>query len=90
MPKRKCSLNSALQMKYPFLKKTTSDSDVMCGTCETNFSVASAERIFSLMNKVWTSEISHMTVNTLRAVLMTKFNFNKTCLEFHQVLKSNP
>ena len=43
-------------MKYPFLKKTTSDSDVMCGTCETNFSVASVERMFSLMNKVWTSE----------------------------------
>ncbi|PSN39469.1 hypothetical protein C0J52_20312 [Blattella germanica] len=51
---------------------------------------ASVERIFSLMNKVWTSEKSHMTLNTLRAVLITKFNFNKICWEFHQFLKSNP
>lgn len=51
---------------------------------------ASVERIFSLMNKLWTSEKNSLQVSVLKAMLITKVNINKTCQEFYAYLKSTP
>lgn len=40
MPKRKCVFNKQLQAKYPFIKKASTDSDVRCETCRSEFSIA--------------------------------------------------
>ena len=40
MPKRKCTFNENLQAKFPFIKKTVTDSDVKCKKCNTEFSVS--------------------------------------------------
>lgn len=40
MPKRKSVFNADLQEKYKFIKKTISDSDVICNLCNSKFSVA--------------------------------------------------
>lgn len=41
MPKRKCTFNTNLQNKYPFIKKKSgdADADVTCEKCRTDFSV---------------------------------------------------
>lgn len=51
---------------------------------------ASVERVFSLMNKLWTSEKTQLQVSVLKAMLITKVNIKKTCQEFHLYLKSSP
>ena len=57
---------------------------------------SSVERVFSQMNKLWTSEKSQLQVLTLKALLtklkklLTKLNFSQTCLEFYNFLKSTP
>lgn len=35
-----CILNHNLQTKYPFIQKTTSESDVKCLKCHARFSIA--------------------------------------------------
>jgi hypothetical protein len=40
MPKRACKFNSELEKEFPYIKKTKSDSDVRCLTCNTHFSVS--------------------------------------------------
>lgn len=40
MPKRKCVFNANLELKYKFIKKTTSNSDVICNVCQSKFSIA--------------------------------------------------
>lgn len=42
LPRRKCVFNPDLQKKYPFLKKTTSDSDLRCDNCQGTFNIGSA------------------------------------------------
>lgn len=39
MPKRKCTFNSALQNKYPFIKQRSGAADVTCVKCHTDFTV---------------------------------------------------
>lgn len=51
---------------------------------------APVERVFSLMNKLWTAEKSHMQVSVLKAMLIVKVNINKTCQEYYSFLKSSP
>ncbi len=36
---------------------------------------AVVERIFSLMNKIWTAEKTQLTIKTLKFILITKHNF---------------
>lgn len=50
---------------------------------------ASVERIFSLMNNTWTDERNRMTVPTLKALLITRANFDDTCAQFHTRLLAN-
>jgi len=51
---------------------------------------AATERVFSLMNDVWTSEKTQMTTETLADILVTKTNFAFTCIDFHGLLLKKP
>lgn len=51
---------------------------------------APVERVFSLMNKLWTTEKTQLQVPVLMAMLITKVNIKKTCQEFYSYLKSSP
>lgn len=51
---------------------------------------AAVERIFSQMNKIWTSEKTQLKVSTLKALLVTKVNFTQSCIDFYTFLKSSP
>lgn len=50
---------------------------------------APSERVFSLMNDMWTSEKTQMMVETIKAMLITKCNFSMTCAEFKEYIKEN-
>lgn len=39
--RNKCLFNTELKTKYPFIWKEVSDSDLICGTCDSKFSIAS-------------------------------------------------
>lgn len=41
MPKGTCKFTDKIREQYPYLKTTKSDSDVQCGKCNGNFSIAS-------------------------------------------------
>lgn len=49
---------------------------------------AATERVFSLMNSTWTSDKSQLGVNILKAILVTKVNYDETCVEFYKMLLS--
>ncbi len=51
---------------------------------------ASIERVFSLMNATWSDDMSRLSVDTLKARLLVKHNFDKTCSEFHEYLLTQP
>lgn len=51
---------------------------------------AATERVFSIMNNIWTTEKSQLKVNTLRSLLITKCNFKMNCSEFKGFLINNP
>lgn len=51
---------------------------------------AVAERVFSSVNKIWTSEKTQYKVENLKAVLMVKHNFDMPCLSFFDFLKAKP
>lgn len=50
-------------------------------------SIASIERVFSQMNKIWTKEKSQMKIEILKAILVTKTNVDMNCSEFYSFLK---
>lgn len=43
---------------------------------------ATSERVFSHINDIWTPQKGNMKIASVRAQLMTKFNWKYTCLEF--------
>lgn len=51
---------------------------------------ASVERLFAHINKMWTPEKTRLNMNTLKAMLYTKYNLKFSCLEFYDFLKSKP
>lgn len=51
---------------------------------------APVERVFTAMNKLWTTEKAYLKVTALKAILMTKINCNKTCVDFYSFLKCSP
>lgn len=51
---------------------------------------APVERVFSQMNKIWTSEKTQLSVAVLKAILVTKININKSCTELYSYLKTRP
>ena len=51
---------------------------------------ANIERIFSMMNSQWTKERNRLTVESIRAILITQYNMKHlTCAEFHSEISSN-
>jgi hypothetical protein len=50
---------------------------------------APVERVFSLMNDLWTDEKSQMLPDTVKAMLLVKVNMHLSCSEFHQKVKDN-
>ena len=51
-------------------------------------STAPVERIFSVMNSMWTKKKSRLTVETMKAMLIVRQNKNMECDKFyHKVLK---
>lgn len=48
---------------------------------------APVERVFSLINDIWTSDKTQLSVQTLRDLLYVRYNINKTCLEFFDFIK---
>uniref|UniRef100_A0A8B9KYY9 DUF4371 domain-containing protein n=1 Tax=Astyanax mexicanus TaxID=7994 RepID=A0A8B9KYY9_ASTMX len=51
---------------------------------------ANVERIFSLMQAQWTKERNRMSVDSLKGILCTQYNFrNMTCKDFHSYLMGN-
>ncbi|GAA6099244.1 uncharacterized protein LOC120336299 isoform X1 [Tachysurus ichikawai] len=51
---------------------------------------ANVERIFSLMQAQWTKERNRLSVDSLKGILCTQYNYkNMTCKDFHSYLMSN-
>ena len=51
-------------------------------------STAPVERIFSVMNSMWTKEKSRLSVETMKAMLIVRENNDMECDKFyHKVLK---
>jgi len=51
---------------------------------------AATERVFSLMNNIWTSDKTQLNVDTLKAMLITKVNFSLSCSDFYDMLLQQP
>lgn len=51
---------------------------------------AAVERVFSLMNNMWTSDKTQLKIETLKAMLITKCNFKETCSEFYDKIITKP
>lgn len=51
---------------------------------------ATVERVFSLINKIWTEEKTQMSIETLKNILFVKYNSHLSCLEFFELLKATP
>jgi hypothetical protein len=47
---------------------------------------ARTERVFSLMNSLWTSQKTQLSVETLKAVLIPRVNFECACVDFFKML----
>lgn len=50
---------------------------------------AVTERVFSVVNKIWTSEKTQLSVETLKAMLQIRQNFTETCEEFHMKISKD-
>lgn len=51
---------------------------------------ASVERIFSLINDIWTTEKTRMLLSTLKDIVFVRYNIKMSCLGFFNFLKSQP
>ena len=49
---------------------------------------APTERVFSLMNSIWTSDKTGLKIDTLSAILELKFNLG-SCAEFAEMLRED-
>jgi hypothetical protein len=62
--------------------------------CEYIFSVpahnANVERIFSLMAAQWTDERNRLSIGTIDSISPCHYNFNMTCSQFYNYVKTNP
>lgn len=51
---------------------------------------APTERVFSHINDIWTPDKGSLLIENVRARLMVKFNWQKTCLDFYNEIKGKP
>ncbi len=47
------------------------------------------ERIFSIIKKIWKDERNRSLVDSVKAQLSIKLNFNMNCNEFYAFIKNN-
>lgn len=50
---------------------------------------ATAERVFSHINDIWTSDKSSLKIENVRSRLMVKFNWKDSCLDFYKKIKDD-
>lgn len=50
---------------------------------------ASVERIFSLMNDIWSPEKGRLLVETVKPLIEIKFNCQMNCVDFYDSIKGN-
>jgi hypothetical protein len=50
---------------------------------------APVERVFSLMNDMWTEDKSQMASETVESILLVRVNINMSCIDFHKKIKGN-
>lgn len=50
---------------------------------------AATERVFSLVNNIWTSKKTQMTVDTIKAILEIRCNLGDSCQEFYDNIKGH-
>lgn len=43
-----------------------------------------AERLFSLVKRIWSSEKSQLQLSKVKSLALIKFNTNDTCIEFYK------
>lgn len=51
---------------------------------------AATERVFSSINKIWTTEKTQFNIKTLKSILSVKYNLTNSCEKFHDILKNDP
>lgn len=51
---------------------------------------APVERIFSLINDIWSAEKTRLSIETLKDILYVRYNIKMTCLEFFEFIKTQP
>lgn len=80
MPKRTCKFNETLQKKYPFikLKRTTSESDVLCNICRAEFSVAH-NGATDISNHLSTGRHTRAVGASASSKSLTEFYANASC-----------
>lgn len=50
---------------------------------------ANVERVFSLMTSQWTKERNRLSAESIKAILLTQYNFkNLTCEEFYSEIST--
>lgn len=79
---------------FKFFKEKSQGFQELSAIVEYGFTIpitnASAERVFSLVNKVWTDDKSNINMETLKRGLQLKFNSNLTCPQFYEYILSQP
>ena len=48
------------------------------------------ERVFSSINKIWTTEKMQLNIKTLKSILNVKYNLTNSCEKFHDTLINDP
>lgn len=89
--KRKVS--SEKWLKY-FEQVNTSSSSELLKICTFIFAIpshnANVERVFSMMNAQWTDERNRFTVDSVKGLLMVKYNYKEfNCSEFYDYCLNN-
>lgn len=51
---------------------------------------ATVERLFSLINDIWSIDKARLSIGTLRDLLYVRYNIKMSCLEFFEFLKGQP
>jgi hAT family C-terminal dimerisation region len=51
---------------------------------------ASVERVFSMINRIWTKEKTRLEMATLESIIFVKCNMKFSCMEFFDLLRNSP
>ncbi|KAG8234289.1 hypothetical protein J437_LFUL015014 [Ladona fulva] len=78
--------NSISQLE---IQGATNRADIMNHVKKFYRTNAATERVFSTVNKVWTSEESKLSVETLKAILCVKYNLTNSREKFHDLLNND-